>query len=78
MKLYLLYLWTGGGSSQSLSLTLTHLHRNMRTHTALSGPTGLDHHTPPQDHLNGTNPDCCKSSRVHAENGVWGAKEEGR
>lgn len=35
----------------------------------------LHHRTPPLDHLNGTNPDCRKSSRVHAENGERGGGE---
>lgn len=46
------------------------------THTtALSGPAVLHHHTPPPDHLNGTNPDGRKSFRAHAAHG--GGREDG-
>ncbi len=67
-----IHLWAGRGRlsiSSSLSLTHTHTCTHVQhTHAELSGPLVLYHHTPPLDHLNGTNPDCCKSSRVHAEN----------
>lgn len=63
-----IHLLTGGALSISSPLFFSLSH----THTDLSGPAVLYHHTPPLDHLNGPNPDCRKSSRVHAENGEWG------
>lgn len=50
----------------------------IRTHThthQLSGPAALHHRSPPVGHLNGTNPDCCKSSQVHSER-QWGEASE--
>ena len=65
------------GGFQSLFLLNTHTHTRACTHTELSGPAVLCHHTPPVDHLNGSNPDCSKSSRVHAEKRGGEGGEEG-
>lgn len=75
-----IHLWTIGALAITSSLTLffSLSHKLMCAHTELSGPAALCHRTPPLDHLNGTNPDCCKSSRVHAENGRERGSGEGR